>query len=159
MKITETHFCLEQFLLRLHPVPFSSFHICSVFAQVLTLKLPADARTCSVVSEPAAALVNDPTPYLFCLLHLTGFLSCTLQFASCSWLFSLGVWFVDCFCSVIQTFVSNLCRVLSFFTVFHTDLEGERLIFFVLWKEIIKSFRHLHPDIWHLNLGFSPFLC
>lgn len=39
---------------------------------------------------------------------------------------------MDCFCSVIQKLVSNLCRVLSFFRVFHTDLEGEKLKNFVL---------------------------
>lgn len=32
----------------------------SVFTQVHMLTRPADARTCSVVFEPAAALANDP---------------------------------------------------------------------------------------------------
>lgn len=32
----------------------------SVFIQVLMLIPPADARICSVVFEPAAALANDP---------------------------------------------------------------------------------------------------
>lgn len=38
---------------------FSSFHMCSVFVQVLMLKPPVDARICSVVFGPAAALAND----------------------------------------------------------------------------------------------------
>lgn len=41
------------------PKQSSSFHICSVFVQVLMLKPPVDARICSVVFGPAAALAND----------------------------------------------------------------------------------------------------
>lgn len=59
----------EWLLHKMNTIPFSSFHICSVFTQVLTPKPPVDARTCSVVSEPAAALVNDLTTFLFSLLH------------------------------------------------------------------------------------------
>lgn len=38
---------------------FSRSHVCSVFVQVLMLKPPVDARICSVVFGPAAALAND----------------------------------------------------------------------------------------------------
>lgn len=41
------------------PKKFLHSHF-SVFIQVLMLIRPADARICSVVFEPAAALANDP---------------------------------------------------------------------------------------------------
>lgn len=58
----------------------SSFHICSVFVQVLMLKPPVDARICSVVFGPAAALANDRWLLIFQSTSFSwaGFLSCTL---------------------------------------------------------------------------------